>query len=77
MNSDMAPLPGDDYMMLCLKLQAAAKLWNKAQREALECPHLNNLRLVTVETEARALLDACIRAMGEPVVLGATEARVG
>ena len=77
MNRDMQPLPGDDYMMLCLKLQAAAKLWNKAKREYAEASVRVGWRELTpvaesdAERETRALLDACIAAMGEPVLLGA------
>lgn len=71
MTRDMSPLPGDDYMVLCLKLQAAAKIWNKANREKAD---MYSRHAVCAEAEARALLDACVAAMGEPVLLGSTQA---
>ncbi len=73
MNRDMQPLPTDDYMMLCLKLQHAAKAFNRAHRELCEAIErkAKNQRLVDASREAKALLDACVAAMGEPVLLGA------
>jgi hypothetical protein len=74
----MQPQPGDDYMMRCLKLQHAAKAYNRAHRELCEAIErkAKTQRLVDASRDARALLDACISAMGEPVLLGATDARV-
>ncbi|HYQ30390.1 MAG TPA: hypothetical protein VER04_24340, partial [Polyangiaceae bacterium] len=78
MNRDMQPLPTDDYFIRCMKLQHAAKAFNKAQRELLEAyeRRCKPQKLVDADREARALLDACIAAMGEPVLLGSADARV-
>jgi len=73
----MAPLPGDDYMMRCLKLQAAAKAFNLAHRLLGECCTASCRELLEARREASDLLNACVRAMGEPVELGATEAGAG
>jgi hypothetical protein len=77
MNRDMLPLPGDDYQILCMKLQYAAKAFNLARRQRLDTSVkvgeslLVQGRLLDSEQEAKALLDACVSAMGEPVELGA------
>jgi hypothetical protein len=77
MNRDMRPLPTDDYFMRCMKLQHAAKAWNKAKREREESRTQTFTHApIDAEREARALLDARITAMGEPVMLGATDSRV-
>ena len=73
----MQPLPGDDYFIRCMKLQYAAKAWNKAKREREESRTQTFTHApIDAEREARALLDACIEAMGEPVLLGAADSRV-
>ena len=81
MTSDMAPLPGDDYQILCMKLQHSAKQFNLARRLNEEARHPADGRydeiLLDAEIEAEGLLNACVRAMGEPVELGATEAGAG
>ena len=78
MTSDMAPLPGDDYMMRCLKLQHAAKAFNLAHRLLGEhCATSEVPVLLEARREASALLLACVEAMGVPVELGATEAGAG
>lgn len=79
-SSDMAPLPGDDYQILCMKLQHSAKAYNKARRlnEGARHPERGyDEILLDAEIEAEGLLNACVRAMGEPVELGATEAGAG
>jgi hypothetical protein len=72
MNRDMQPQSGDDYMMRCLKLQHAAKAFNRAHRELCEAIErkTKTQKLVDASREAKALLDACVAAMGEPVMLG-------
>lgn len=74
MNRDMQPLPTDDYFIRCMKLQCAAKAFNLASRENADV--LRSGRTIYAEAEARALLDACIAAMGEPVLLGSVDSRV-
>ena len=71
MNRYMFPQPADDYPMLCLKLIAAAKLYYRAHRELCESPTDGAATRRDAKAEARALLDACIAAMGEPVEFGA------